>query len=109
MPSLASRIIDLHAQKKSRDEIIGITGCTTHYLRSVLSRAAAQDKATRARRMSGKAMVKGTTYWAAKGKGRNARNRVLRAGGSLDQARAAARATYRQIMCSASEPTGATP
>ena len=108
MPSLAARILDLHAQKFSREEIIRRTGCKHHYLRSVLSRASAPDAQSRAKRMSGTAATKGSKRYTAKLKAKNARDQALRRGQSLADARAVCRATYRRFMCAASEPTGAT-
>jgi hypothetical protein len=95
MPSLAAQIIELHAQKKSRDEIIGLTGCTTHYLRSVLSRASSPDATTRARRMSGQAGIKGTPRNKAKWTALVAYKAALRRGQTLTEARAAQRRVYR--------------
>jgi predicted RNA-binding protein YlqC (UPF0109 family) len=101
MPSLASRILELHAQKKSRDEIIGLTGCTTHYLRSVLSRASAPDEATRRRRtlaipgsLRAKAQLASLIAWKA----------ALKRGESSAAARKCARDAYRDYLARAAQP-----
>ena len=96
MPSLAARILELHAQKKSRDEIQRETRCTGHYLRSVLSRASAPDEATR--RLRNATDLKGTLGYAARLAGWHAYNEILRMGGSKTQARAASRERRRAYL-----------
>ena len=96
MPSLAARILKLHAQKKTRDEIQRTTQCTSEYLRSVLSRAASPDEATRQRRTH--SCARGTLKYAAKLHGWSTYREIIRMGGSKTTARAAQRERQRTYL-----------
>jgi len=95
MPSLAARILDLHAQKFSREEIMRHTGCKPHYLRSVLSRASAPDEETRRRRTLA---IPGSRHAKAQLACLGARKAAIARGESLAEARKCAREAYRNAM-----------